>query len=142
MRALIASVDDQGRSCVVDEADLVFEQHGGGPMGTTVVAATQTSPPPAGHPGRAMRVDLGVPPGLVRWLVVDFPPGSSAPLHHTDTIDLVFVYEGGAELILDDGAHPLGPGDCVMLQGVDHGWETGPDGCRISSVVVGTPAAE
>jgi quercetin dioxygenase-like cupin family protein len=140
MRALIASVDDQGRSGVVEETELVFDQHGG-PLETAVVATTQTCPPPAGPPGHASRVDLGVPPGMARWLVVNFPPGSSAPLHHTDSIDLVFVFEGSAELILDDGAHPLGPGDCVMLKGVDHGWQAGPGGCRISSVVVGTPTA-
>jgi quercetin dioxygenase-like cupin family protein len=142
MRALIASVDDQGRSCIAREAELAFEYHAGGPMGTSMVAATETCPPPAAPPGHAGRVDLGVPPGLVRWLVVDFPPGSSAPLHHTDSVDLVFVFEGSADLILDDGAHPVGPGDCVMLKGVDHGWQAGPDGCRISSVVVGTPATE
>ena len=141
MRALIASVDDQGRSCFMEETELVFEQHGG-PLEVAVVAATETCPPPARPPGHASHVDIGVPPGMARWLVVNFPPGSSAPLHHTDSIDLVFVFEGSAELILDDGAHPLGPGDCVMLKGVDHGWQAGPDGCRISSVVVGTPTAQ
>ena len=45
-------------------------------------------------------------------------------------------------LILDDGAHACSPGDCVVLSGVDHAWKTGPSGCRMSTVAVGTPPAD
>jgi quercetin dioxygenase-like cupin family protein len=86
-----------------------------------------------------MHVDMALPPGIGRWLALEFPPGGGAPLHHTDSIDFAFVFEGSVDLILDDGPHRLGPGDFVVLNGVDHAWETGSEGCRMSSVVTGTP---
>jgi hypothetical protein len=60
-------------------------------------------------------------------------------MHHTDTLDFDIVLAGSVELLLDDGAHPLGPGDCVVVSGVDHAWSTGSDGCSLSIVTVGTP---
>ncbi len=141
MRSLITGVDDQGRSCVIEEIQVSFDHSSGSPIANTVVCATPTSPPPPGLPGPAMHVDMALPPGIVRWLALEFPPGGGAPLHHTESLDFVFVFEGSVDLTLDDGVHPLGPGDFLVLNGVDHGWQAGPQGCRISSVVTGTPPA-
>ncbi len=30
-------------------------------------------------------------------------------------------------------------GDLVVLAGVDHAWRAGPDGARLSAVLIGTP---
>jgi quercetin dioxygenase-like cupin family protein len=139
MRSLITGVDDHGRSCVVEEADVTFDHTTGSPIAHTVVCATTACPPPPRPPGHAMDVDMGLPVGIVRWLALEFAAGGGAPLHHTDSVDFVFVFEGSVELILDDGVHPLGPGDFVALNGVDHAWQAGPEGCRASSVVTGTP---
>ena len=75
-------------------------------------------------------------------MVVELGPGSEAPMHHTDTLDLQTVLSGSVELLLDDGAHRLEQGDLVVLTGVDHAWRAGPDGCRLSAVLVGTPSPD
>ena len=82
---------------------------------------------------------MGVAPGLARWMVLDFEPGASIETHHTDTVDYDTVVSGSVDLIPDDGVHTLAPGDCVVMNGVDHGWHAEPDGCRLSVVAIGTP---
>jgi quercetin dioxygenase-like cupin family protein len=62
-------------------------------------------------------------------------------MHYTDTVDLVFVFEGTLQLTLDDGTHALGPGDRIVLNGVDHAWQAGAAGCCVSGIMVGTPPA-
>jgi quercetin dioxygenase-like cupin family protein len=89
-----------------------------------------------------MAVDMGLPPGIVRWLALEWEAGTTVPFHHTDSVDYAFVFEGSVELMLDDGPHQLGPGDFVVLNGVDHAWKAGPDGCRMSSVTIGTARAQ
>jgi hypothetical protein len=49
------------------------------------------------------------------------------------------LLEGSLELTLDDGRHSLEPGDVVVLNGVDHLWTAGPEGCRLNVVAIGTP---
>jgi hypothetical protein len=46
---------------------------------------------------------------------------------------------GNADLILDDGVHRVEAGDMVVMNGVDHAWKAGPDGYRMSAVLIGTP---
>jgi hypothetical protein len=84
-------------------------------------------------------MDLEVPPGIARWMLVHFGPGVERPMHHTDTVDFDTIIFGSVEIILHDGPHRLEPGDCVVVTGVDHGWRAGPQGCTASVVVVGTP---
>jgi len=103
MRALIANVDGQGRSCLVAETELVSTRSEASPIGTAIIFATETCPPGAAPPGHAVHVDLGLSPGIVRWLVVEFPPGEAAPLHHTDTVDFGFmVSRRHLESVLDE----------------------------------------
>jgi quercetin dioxygenase-like cupin family protein len=136
---LITGVDAQGRSCVVSEDELTLDQVAPG-FAMGIPYATPTSPPPARPAGAAPLIDQGIAPGIVRWMVVDLGAGSEAPMHHTDTVDLETVISGTVDLLLDDGAHRLEQGDLVVLTGVDHAWRAGPDGCRLSAVMVGTPA--
>ena len=138
MRTLITGVDAQGKSCVVSHDDLTLDQLAPG-FAMGIPFATTTSPPPARAGGTAPLIDQGIAPGLVRWMVVDLGPDSETPTHHTDTLDLQTVMSGSVELILDDGAHRLEQGDLVVLTGVDHAWRAGPQGCRLSAILVGTP---
>ena len=140
MKRLVTGVDSNGRSCVVEEADLGpsdvadMEQH--------IVFRTSESPPPPRPAGHGADMDLGVAPGLTRWTVVQWPPDRDAPMHHTDTVDFDIVVAGSIDLILDDGTHHLEPGDCVLVNGVDHAWKAGPEGCTLSVVLLGsTPPA-
>jgi mannose-6-phosphate isomerase-like protein (cupin superfamily) len=49
--------------------------------------------------------------------------GKNPAMHRTATIDYAVVLSGEIFLLLDDGEHKLGPGDCVVQRGTDHGWE-------------------
>lgn len=100
---------------------------------------TDEDPLPSRPEGAATLVDLGVEPGRSTWSLWRFAPGAEVGMHHTDTVDLEILVEGSIELILDDGSHPLQAGDCVVMNGVDHGWRTGPAGCLVSAVAIGTP---
>ncbi|HEY9263686.1 MAG TPA: cupin domain-containing protein [Mycobacterium sp.] len=138
MRTFITGVDADGKSCVVSQEDLGLDQMAPG-FAMGIPYATAASPPPARPAGTAPLIDQGIAPGLVRWMVVDLGPGSETPMHHTDTLDLQTVLAGSVDLVLGDGAHRLEQGDLVVLTGVDHAWRGGPDGCRLSAVLVGTP---
>ena len=141
MRILVTGIDGDGRSCVVEERTGNDAPFAGG-ITVTVAAETQSSPPPPRPPGHGELVPIVRGPGIARWSFVEFPPGVSAPLHHTDSVDFDLILEGRVDLILDDGVHPLASGDAVVMNGVDHGWATHDEGCRMSVVVIGTPPPE
>ena len=138
VRTLITGVDADGKSCVVSQDELALDQLAPG-FAMAIPFATETSPPPARAGGTAPLIDQGIAPGVARWMVVDLGPDSETPMHHTDTLDLQTVLSGSVDLVLDDGAHRLEAGDLVVLAGVDHAWRGGPDGCRLSAVLIGTP---
>jgi hypothetical protein len=50
----------------------------------------------------------------------------SSPIHRSETVDVGVLVEGKRTLLLDDGAYPLEPGDCVVQLRNWHGW-TNPD---------------
>ena len=136
MRRLVTGLDAQGHSCVLEE--ITFPRPGDAPP-MDLIHQTLAAPPPARPRGRAPLVDLQVPPGIARWILVQFQPGSRSPMHHTDTVDFDTIIDGSVDILLDDGPHHLEPGDCVVVTGVDHGWQAGPQGCTSSVVLIGTP---
>ena len=141
MRILVTGIDDQGRSCVVEETTPDAAPFGEGII-VTVAAETESCPPPPRPPGRGDLVPIVRGPGITRWSFVEFPPRTTAPLHHTDSVDFDVILDGHVDLILDDGAHRLERGDAVVMNGVDHGWATHDEACRMSVVVIGTPPPE
>lgn len=141
MRTLITGVDAAGRSCVVSEDDLALDQLAPG-FAMGIPYATSSSPPPARPAGSGPLIEQGIAPGFVRWMVVDLGPDTETPMHHTDTLDLQTVVTGTVDLILDDGAHRMEQGDLAVLTGIDHAWRAGPEPCRLSAVLIGTPSPE
>jgi mannose-6-phosphate isomerase-like protein (cupin superfamily) len=148
VRKLITGVDAGGRSCLLEESEVAPAPVGGHGVSVARVFATNESPPAARPPGLGDTVDVRLPPGFLRWMAVEHRPyeevtrnGSvtSTTMHHSDALDLVFVQEGTAELVLQDGAHAVAAGDFVVTPGVDHAWRAGPDGCRFVVVSVGMP---
>ena len=138
MRIFITGVDADGKSCLVsnDEAEINSVAPG---FAIGLPYATTQSPPPPRPAGNAELIDQFLEPGHVRWMVVDYGPGVQTPVHHTDTVDLETVLSGYVDLILDDGVHRVEAGDMVVMAGVDHAWKAGPDGCRMTAVLIGTP---
>lgn len=135
---MVTGVDSNGRSAVVEVSELIFSA-ATADIGLDSVFETHESPPPARPQGHGTLLDLGVGPGLARWHVVEYRPEAEYPIHHTDTIDFDIVLSGSIELILDDGAHRLTEGDCVVVTGVDHAWRAGPEGCQLNVIALGTP---
>lgn len=141
MRCFIVGSDDAGRSCVLEEREVSFGEIAPG-LSVHGIYKIRESPPAARPAGRAELVDLGVEPGQCSWALWRFEPGGEAGMHQTDTVDFDVVLEGTVELILDDGTHPLGSGDCVVMTGVDHGWRAGPKGCLLSATALGSAPRE
>jgi quercetin dioxygenase-like cupin family protein len=136
---LVTGVDASGRSCAAQD-DGIALQGGAGLEGIlySVLYATPSLPSISTVGGRdADLLDLGVAAGAMRWTVIDYAPGARFSMHHTDTVDLDVVLSGSVDLILDDGEHPLAPGDSAVVTGVDHAWRAGPEGCRLSIVTIG-----
>jgi quercetin dioxygenase-like cupin family protein len=141
MRIVVTGVDDQGRSCVVEERTPDDAPSAAG-ITVTLAAETASCPPPPRPPGRGELVPIVRGPGIARWSFVEFPPHATAPMHHTDSVDFDVILEGSVDVVLDDGAHRLATGDAVVMNGVDHGWATHDEPCRMSVVVIGTPPLE
>ncbi len=85
---------------------------------------------------------VDVPPGETRWIITQMGPGLTAPMHSTPTIDYGLVVAGDVELGLEDGSVHLHAGDSVVVNGVQHSWLAGPEGCLIATVLVGLRDAE
>ena len=89
--------------------------------------ATAGAPAPidAAEPSEPTDRPLQVPPDPLGTIVhiIDMPPGSSAPMHRTKTIDYGIVLEGEVDLELDDGSTTsLAAGDIVVQRGTAHAW--------------------
>jgi hypothetical protein len=136
VRCLITGKDADGLSAVVDVLEPASP---GAPVDVWSLFKT-AGPPTARPPGHGATQDFGVRAGEVYWMISRWAPHSEgAGIHHTDTLDLDVVLSGSIDVILEDGAHRLDAGDCVVLTGVDHGWKAGPQGCVLSVALIGTP---
>ncbi len=136
MRRLVTGLDAQGHSCVLEE--ITFPGPGDAPP-MDHIYQTLTAPPPTLSAGSSPPRGFAGPTGYRGWILVQFQPGSRSPTHHTDTVDFDTIIDGSVDIVLDDGPHHLEPGDCVVVTGVDHGWQAGPQGCTSSVVLIGTP---
>jgi hypothetical protein len=135
MRMIVTGIRDN-RSCVVKEIDCKPQGEG---MSTLPLIDLALGALPARPPGKGDFVDIRVPVGMMRWYRVRFQPNHIRGMHHTDTIDCHTIVAGSIDLILDDGPHRLTIGDSAIVTGVDHGWQSGPEGCATSIVILGTP---
>jgi mannose-6-phosphate isomerase-like protein (cupin superfamily) len=146
MRKLVTGVNRRGRSCITEESDITPAPVAGADgVQTANLWATEQSPPPRRPEQTGHFIDTRLAPGLLRWIVVEHAPHEAhtettvSRMHHSDTLDLIVILEGSTKLLLADDERDLGPGDCVVMTGVDHAFETGPEGCRMISVAAGTP---
>jgi quercetin dioxygenase-like cupin family protein len=135
---LITGVDASGRSCAARDEPVTLQGDAGrgGLLYSVLYAAPSLPSISAGGRG-ADHLDLVVPPGALRWTMIEYAPGAEFSMHHTDTVDFDAVLSGSVELILDDGAHPLAVGDSAVVTGVDHAWRAGPEGCRLAVMTIG-----
>jgi mannose-6-phosphate isomerase-like protein (cupin superfamily) len=146
MRLLVLGVDAQGRSCVVDQREDVGFEAIPGLSGSTIarLLGTNESPPKCGPPGEGKKASDNPGPGLISWYVVDhepYGPGEkdtvATELHHRNVLELIYFVEGGGDMLLCDGPHPVRAGDCVVMGGTSHGLRPGPQGCRLMVFAIG-----
>jgi quercetin dioxygenase-like cupin family protein len=139
MRLLVTGVDAAGRSCAAQDGPVAL-QGDASPGGVlySVLYAAASAPSINSSGGRVAEfLDLVVPPGSMRWTLIEYAPGAGFYMHHTDTVDFDVVLSGSVELILDDGAHLLTVGNSAVVTGVDHAWRAGPAGCRLNVMTIG-----
>ena len=139
MRLLVTGVDASGHSCAVQDGPITLQGNAGvDGILYSVLYATPSLPSISTGGGRAADfLDLAVPPGSMRWTLIEYAPGAGFSMHHTDTVDLDVVLSGSVELILDDGGHLITVGDSAVVTGVDHAWRAGPEGCRLNVMTIG-----
>jgi quercetin dioxygenase-like cupin family protein len=126
-RRIVTGHDDAGRSIVLADGPAPARTIAATGVTFHEVWATADAPAPiaAVEPVELADGPLMVQPGERGTIVhlVDMPPGSSAPMHRTKTVDYGIVLEGEIDLELDDGSEThLGPGDLVVQRGTAHAW--------------------
>jgi mannose-6-phosphate isomerase-like protein (cupin superfamily) len=144
VRRIITGTGSDGRSQVISIDDAPIVHRFDGPSGVEAVVRDlwTTSPPaaldaveptltPAGF-------DVRCPPGATRWMLVEWEPGRSVPMHATDTTDYDYVVSGELTLLLESGEVTLEAGDAVVLPGVVHGWRTDQTRCTLLVTLAGT----
>jgi mannose-6-phosphate isomerase-like protein (cupin superfamily) len=147
LRKFITGVDEEGRSCVIEEGDIAPTPVPGMPeVAIDALYRIDQSPPPPGLPHRSVEVDHFLPPGHLRWTVVqhapvpeDAAPTTSAVMHYSDLVAMFIVVAGSTTMVLDRDERELFPGDCVVMNGVDHAMVVGPEGSTLITASIGTP---
>jgi mannose-6-phosphate isomerase-like protein (cupin superfamily) len=144
-RLLVVGIGPDGRSCIVEERELIPETVA---PGTSIMPlfTSDKGPLSAFPPGLGTYVQDRLTPGQATWRITVKDPGTSivapaagAELRYRNTLEFAYMLEGSAELVLGDGAHAIRAGDCIVLPGSDHAMRTGPEGCRLMCFDLGTP---
>jgi quercetin dioxygenase-like cupin family protein len=125
-RRVVTGHDETGRSIVLADGPAPARTIATG-VTFHEVWSTADAPAPitAAEPVEVADGPLMVQPGERGTIVhlIDMPPGSSAPMHRTETIDYGIVLDGEIDLELDDGTEThLGAGDIVVQRGTAHAW--------------------
>jgi mannose-6-phosphate isomerase-like protein (cupin superfamily) len=143
-RVLVVGRDETGRSCIVEEREVAPQDVAPGTAMAQLFTSDGVPGPYAAGLGTFVLDRLA--PGQVSFRIIEREPGSPSvetevgtELRNKNTLELAMVLEGGGELVLGDGPHRISAGDCMVLPGSDHALRTGPDGCRLLAVDIGTP---
>jgi hypothetical protein len=102
---------------------------------------TTENPPKIDRPTSGTRLDANCPPGNTAWGLNYTPPNTVRDIHRTDLVSYNVMLSGKVALILEDERVQLGAGDCLVLLGVLHGWETGSEGVLFAYTAIGLEPA-
>jgi mannose-6-phosphate isomerase-like protein (cupin superfamily) len=149
MRRLVLGVDASGRSCIAESGALASRPIHGLPGASIAnLFSTDESPPPPVVKGLGRHRPGVLPPGHVDWYVInhearggDRAPAPHRDMHYRDVVDLLLIVEGSAQMMLGDGAHRVGEGDCIVMAGTEHAFQPDAGGCRLIGFAIGAQAA-
>jgi quercetin dioxygenase-like cupin family protein len=114
------------------------------PSGTVSTLVWCTDATPADIPIGEEAEDMGArilgtapPPGGTRFTVNDFPPGNTAVMHRTETVDYVLVLSGEIDMVMDESTVKLKAGDVMVQRGTNHAWvNRGTEVARVAFVLI------
>jgi hypothetical protein len=130
MQLIVAGVDSDNRSGVVERSTLPQDQ-------SVALWKTTDHPPKVVRPTTVPPKAAGCPPGLTAWGLNHIPPNTVREMHRTDLLSYNVVLVGSVDLILETERVRLDVGDCLVLLGAMHGWETHSEGSTFAYTAIG-----
>ena len=143
-RRVVTGVDDDGKSCVWLDGDVhdsaVIDNKEGGKIARGIWAMEEV--PASIIDGYDPMEDWflehpWVPEVGVHFDLFTWQPGEGFSMHATESLDVGVVISGHVELILEKETTVLGPGDCFVQRGTQHGWKVvGDVPCTLAAVLI------
>lgn len=134
VRRIVTGDDAQGKSYFVPDQlvpkgmplwgngpDDPLGDHPGAPSLFLPSTAPHIEPPVGG----SRFVQIALPPWTElkpRFENGAIPGHDAGGFHRTETVDYIFLLTGALEILLDDGARMLAPGDVVIQRNTLHSW--------------------
>ena len=165
VRRIVTGIDATGRSVIVSDGPTPAHVDFGSAQLDELWIKDSAPPDPTDptDPVLTKEIVLEPPPGGSNFRIVTFLPESAsdqpAPretteaaakfdsegameddahgFHATPTTDYLIILSGEVDLLMDDGAVRLTPGDCVVQRETRHGWRNpGPEPCVMAAVLI------
>jgi quercetin dioxygenase-like cupin family protein len=133
MRIFRTGTDAEGRSCI-----LSVSEHSGA-VAERVSTALLETPLAAREPGQGEFMDVNLQPGTTSWRLVELLPDQELPWHKTRSVDVDVVVTGSVRFGVERETVELSEGDVVIVDGVLHRWNVGPEGCRLLAALIAVP---
>ncbi len=144
IRRVVTGHDDRGSAKVIVDGEAMNIRPSPTPgQYSTLMWCTDSMPcdMPVGEGAEDMgnRI-LGTYPPVngTRFMIAEYPPGNTARMHRTETIDYIIVLDGEIDMELDEGrmVH-LKRGDVMIQRGTYHAWiNRGSETCRMAFVLI------
>lgn len=127
LRRIVTSHNDNGQAVVARDSQITSEllPHG---AGSVVIWSSASSPADVDSKDDKALDDTGFVNNGSIFRIVDVPPRSVGPLHHSLSLDYIIVQQGTVTLTLDDGSRTkVNQGEFVIQNATMHGWDNETD---------------
>ncbi|MGX1101370.1 cupin domain-containing protein [Amorphus sp. MBR-141] len=142
IRRIVTGHDDRHVARVMIDGSATNAKHPSPGTVSTLIWSTHGSPAEnsvgSGFEDLGARVLGTAPPANgTRFAIIDFPPGNTAHMHRTETIDYVIVLEGEIEMDMDEETVTMRAGDVMVQRGTNHAWANRSDRrARVAFVLI------
>lgn len=141
-RRIVTGHDANNKAKVVIDGLATNKKFPAGGIVSTLIWSTESTPADISvgetFSDGGTRILGTAPPSLgTRFSVQDFPPGNSAHIHRTESLDYVVVLSGELDMDMDETTVKLKSGDVVVQRGTNHAWvNRGSQTARIAIVLI------